>query len=466
MERIKTLVLQYLIPIFSYFLFIHVSAQSLVNNHPDSLSPSVNTESMPYFTLEQCLEYALKNQPGLHQASINQDITRLSNSIALSGWLPQVSASGNLEHYIQLPSSPSPSGQGSSGTATNVSKSISYSNYFLPQVSITQAIFTPSLLYALRVAPLFNTQSRQITDSTKIYLVSAVSKSFYNLLLTLEQIDVYREDTARLGKSYRDAYYQYKGGIVDETNYEQALILLNNSKAQLRQALELVKPNYASLKQLMGYSGNQDFNVRFDTTQMVKAIYIDTTQVLNFEKRIEYQQIKNNFKIQSELIKYYRREFLPTLGAFYNYNLSFENNEFSSLFSKSYPNSIIGLSVSVPIFTGFSRVRNLEKSRLQQKLIEETETNIKLQVSREYQSSLGAYKSNLYNLKIQENNIALSKRVYFVTNLQYKQGIVPYLNVITAESNLITSKINYLNTLFQVLSSKIDFEKAMGILSY
>jgi len=58
--------------------------------------------------------------------------------------------------------------------------------------------------------------------------------------------------------------------------------------------------------------------------------------------------------------------------------------------------------------------------------------------------------------------VALSRRVYFVVTLQYRQGIVPYLNVITAESNLITSEINYLNALFQVLSNKIDLEKDNG----
>ena len=65
-----------------------------------------------------------------------------------------------------------------------------------------------------------------------------------------------------------------------------------------------------------------------------------------------------------------------------------------------------------------------------------------------------------------QNNVTMAKRVYFVVTLQYKQGIVAYLNVITAESNLIQSEIGYLNALFQLLSSKIDLEKAMGVISY
>jgi multidrug efflux system outer membrane protein len=72
----------------------------------------------------------------------------------------------------------------------------------------------------------------------------------------------------------------------------------------------------------------------------------------------------------------------------------------------------------------------------------------------------------MYNLQLLQKNVTMAKRVYFVVTLQYKQGIVPYLNVITAESNLISSEISYLNSLFQVLSNKIDLQKAMGNISY
>jgi outer membrane protein TolC len=46
------------------------------------------------------------------------------------------------------------------------------------------------------------------------------------------------------------------------------------------------------------------------------------------------------------------------------------------------------------------------------------------------------------------------------------QGIVPYLNIIVAESNLITAEIGHINALFQLMSSKIDLEKAIGVISF
>ncbi len=403
-----------------------------------------------YLTLKQCIDYAMVHQPALNIAMINVDVAKTTNAINLSGWLPQVNASGDLIHNIKL-----------SNNAQNA-----YVNTFIPGITASQTIFNPSLLYAYKSAPLYVKQAQQVTDSTKIFLVSFVTKSFYNVLLTLEQINVLKEDTTRLGKSLRDAYHQYKGGIVDETDYEQADITLNNSKAQLKQANENVIPQYASLKRLMGYRAEQQFNVSFDTLEMMQSIHIDTNQQLQYEKRIEYLQNKTSKDIQNEFVNYYRFSFLPTVSAFYDYNLAFENNRLSDLMSTSYPNSLVGVSFSIPIFTGFARIHNLHKAKLQEQILDWNTNDLKLQIYSEYTSALANYKGNYYNLQLLQKNVALAKRVYFVVTLQYKQGIVPYLNVITAESNLITSEISYLNALFQVLSNKVDLQKAMGNITY
>ena len=78
---------------------------------------------------------------------------------------------------------------------------------------------------------------------------------------------------------------------------------------------------------------------------------------------------------------------------------------------------------------------------------------------------LADYKSNLYNLDVMRDNVDLARKTYDIVSLQYQQGVVAYLNVITAESNLISSEIGYQNALFQLLSSKIDLEKSMGVIT-
>ncbi|MEO6851813.1 MAG: TolC family protein, partial [Mucilaginibacter sp.] len=174
-------------------------------------------------SLQQCIDYAMAHQPGLNISTINIDVAKATNAINLAGALPQVSASGDLIHYLEQ-SQNGGTAVNSGTTSTTSTTRQSIANTFIPGIAVSQTLFNPSLLYAYKSAPLYVKQAQQVTDSTKIFLLASVSKSFYNLLLTLEQINVFKEDTARLGKSLLDAYHQYKGGIVDETDYEEASI--------------------------------------------------------------------------------------------------------------------------------------------------------------------------------------------------------------------------------------------------
>jgi len=165
-------------------------------------------------------------------------------------------------------------------------------------------------------------------------------------------------------------------------------------------------------------------------------------------------------------INYYKNQFLPSLSAVYNYTYEYENNTLSNFLSQGYPYSYIGASISIPLFTGLRRMASIQKAKLQEQQIDWAVVGLKARIYAEYSTALANYKSNLYDLDVLRDNVAMAKDVFGVVSLQYKQGLVAYLNVITAESNLISSEINYLNALFQLLSSKVDLEKAMGNIPY
>ena len=263
-------------------------------------------------------------------------------------------------------------------------------------------------------------------------------------------------------KNLSDTYHQYKGGIVDKTDYEEATITLNNTKAQLRQAVENVRPQYATLKQSMGYPPEKEFNVIVDTLQMMQEIVFDTAQQLQYEKRIEYKLLETAKSLQHQNVNYYRYAFLPTISGFYNYIYEYENSTFPNLFNQAYPYSFIGASIDIPLFTGFRRVKSLQRAKLQERVIDLSILNLKSDIYTEYTTALASYKSNLYNFQLLKENTAMAKDTYGVVSLQYRQGVVPYLNLITAQANLISSEVSYTNSLFQVLISKVNLEKALG----
>jgi len=411
-------------------------------------------------SLEQCIQFALQNQPALKQSLIDESIQRANINIALSSWLPQASLNANLVHYFELPTTVTTNFTNPS--AGKVAFQSGVYNNSTPQFSATENIFNNDVLYAATTAKWYKLQSKQEIQNTKINLVVDVSKAYYNVLLSMLQISILDEDITRLEKSLKDAYSQYQAGIVDKVDYKRAMIALNNSKIQLKAATEALPAKYAQLRQLIGLQDNRNIELQVDTARMLQEISYDTTASLDIANRIEYQQLHTTRTLQKENTRYYKNAFLPSLSAYYNYNWVYQNDHFAHLYDKQYPNNLLGVNFSLPLFQGFKRTQNIRKSKLQEERLNWDEVNLKLQINSEYEQSLATYKTSLDALMMAKENVAIAREVYDVVFLQYREGVKEYLEVITAESDLKTSQVNHLNAVFQLLVSRLDLQKATG----
>jgi len=419
------------------------SAQQL----PDSLLPPAN--------LQDCIKYALAHQPVVRQSLLDEAITEATIKSRLADWYPQINLDYNIQHYLQIPTSyfngsPIRAGVENSSTAA---------------FSLNQNLFNRDVLLASRTARDVRRQAKQNTASSRIDVVTNVSKAYYDVLLTKRQIAVLDEDIIRLERSQKDAYNQYKAGVVDKTDYKRANISLNNAKGQRKTAEELLAGKYAYLRQLMGYPETGELKLVDDTLQMESEVSLDTSTTVSYENRIEYQLLQTQQRLLEAELRYNKWSFLPTVSAFANYNAAYLNNEFSKLYKDNLPNSYFGLKVSIPIFQGSKRIQNIRAAELQLKRTEWDFETLKSQVNTEYTQAMAAYKSNFYNYTLQRENMQEAREVYDLINLQYREGVKTYLEVITAETDLRTAQLNYFNALYQVLSSKIDLQRSLGTLT-
>jgi outer membrane protein TolC len=408
-------------------------------------------------TLEQCLNFALQNQPVLRQARIDEETNEANIRIGLAGWLPQINLNATGQHYFQLPYTVFPNADG-----VNVPRQIGLKNTSTFGLAGTQALYNNDVLLALRSARPSRQFYQQNTIGVRIDVVSDVSKAFYDVLLSQRQLDVLNEDIVRLQRSLKDAKARYDAGIVDKTDYKQAEILLNNSVAARKQAIEAIKAKSAYLKELMGVAGSQPLTLQYDTLKLMREAILDTTVALDPTNRIELQQLQTQKVLQEAQINYYRYGFLPSLSAFGNYNAVFQNNNFGDLYSQRFPNSYAGLQLSLPIFQGTRRLQNLRRVRLADQRIDQDILAARNRINTEFEQALSTYKGYYTDYLIGQRNLALSKEVYSVVDLQYREGIKTYLDVIVAQTTLRTAQLNYYSALFQVLSSKVDLLRAQG----
>ncbi|GGH73940.1 outer membrane protein TolC [Filimonas zeae] len=407
-------------------------------------------------TLQSVIQYAVTHQAAVQQALIDENITGETIKTKLADWYPQVNFNYTLQHNFQVPQN-FVNGQLIQFGVNNTSNG---------QFTLSQALFNRDVLLAARTRGDVQLQARQNTVNNKINVTVNVSKAFYDVLATLEQIKVTQQDIVRQESSLKNAQAQYEAGTTDKTDYKRATINLNNTRATLVSNAALLKAKKEYLKYLMGYPPTEELNIVYDSIRMSSEVGMDTLQMPSLGSRIEYQQLITQRKLQEANVKYERMSFLPTATLNGMYSLIYQNNDFNKLYNNNIPNSYGNVTIGIPIFQGGKRTAKIRSAELQLKRTDWDILNLQTMVSSEYNQALANYKSSFANFQALKENLQLAQEVYDVIALQYESGIKAYIEVINAESDLRTARINYYNALYQVLASKVDVQKALGQITY
>jgi len=407
-------------------------------------------------TLEEVVAYALKHQPGVQQAEINQEIVNQAVKGKLADWYPQISFNYNYQRFIDLQSSVI-GGEVIRFGVNNTSSA---------QLTATQSLFNRDVLLASNTASTVRLQAEQGTQQAKIQMVVNVSKAFYDLLATQKQIEVSEESVIRLESSLKDARSRYEAGVADKTDYQRATIALGNAQAAYKANQELLGYKQQNLKTLMGYPLEEELPIAYDVDMMENEILLDTSEQMNPVNHIDFRLLQTQRELQEANVKYNQWAFLPSLSAFGAYNLNYQNDNFGELYNTSYPYSYVGATLSLPLFQGGKRLSKIQEQKWTSDRLDVGIADLKNKLDTEYDRALAAYKSNLYSYLAQKKNVELAQEVYDIIQLQYQSGVKTYLDVTIAETDLRTTRINYFNALYQVLASKIDVNRALGTINY
>ena len=425
-------------------LHFYIQAQS----NQDSLPGKVN--------LQQAVEYSIDHQPFIQQSLVDQEITEANIKSRLADWYPQINFHYNLQRNFIVQTAIIGDNKVKLGT----------DNTSAAQFTLSQIIFDRDVLLANRSKSEVRLQARQNTSGNKIEIAAAVSKAFYDVLASEQQIKVSIENITRIQRSLKDAYNQYQAGVTDKTDYKRATIGLNNAQALKKTNEEELRSKIEYLKSLMGYPDSATLEIEYDSLQMEKEVYLDTLQTADYTNRIEYRQLETQRRLLEYNLKYNRWSFLPSLSANGAYNLNYLNNSFSNLYDVNYPNSFAALTLNFPIFQGGKRRADINAAQWELQRNKLDVISLKNNVNAEFTAAMSNYKSNLANYLALRENLSLATEVYDIIQLQYRSGIKTYLEVINSETDLRTAQINYYNALYNLLASKIDVQKALGQINY
>jgi outer membrane protein TolC len=196
------------------------------------------------------------------------------------------------------------------------------------------------------------------------------------------------------------------------------------------------------------------------------AEFLAVKDTSSYQNRIEYSLLETQKKLNELDLKRYKSLFLPSLSAFGSTSRSFQSNDFLSLIDRSFPATIIGFRLSVPLLSGGVKTYQVRNAKLEVLKTQNNLINLRNGINLEVEQAQTVYLNGLKSLENQKRNMELAKEVLRVTKIKYEQGVGSSIEVTTAETSLKESQNNYINALYDLLINKVNVDRALGKISY
>ncbi len=423
------------------------------------------SDTVAALSLKQAIDYAQNHQVSILNARIDEEIARNTVKQTIGIGLPQVSGNANFQDFIKLPTSLLP-GEffGKPGTQVPVQFGVKYQSSV--GLELNQLLFDGSYLVGLQASKTYKELSNKNLTRTRIETAVSVTKAYYSVLVSNEQLKLLDANMERLRKSLSDTEALFKNGFVEKIDVDRLTVLRNNLETERENVIRLLALNVNLLKFQMGMTVNSILTLTDSITslQADQAVLARDSSV--YRNRIEYSLLETQKKLNQLDLKRYKSQFLPSLSAFGNTSQSFQSNNFSELFNTNFPSTIMGLRLSVPIMSGGIKLNQMRNAKLVILKTQNDLLNLQNGINLEVEQAQTTYANSLKSLDNQKRNMELAQEVLRVSKIKYEQGVGSSIEVTTAETSLKESQNNYINALYDLMINRVNVDKASGRIIY
>lgn len=452
------------------------------------------------FTLEQCIEYALKNSINAQNAEIDQQIAaaRVKETVGLG--LPQVSGSVSIQHNEQLRRFFALYGtaQAFSGTqkdangndiprlqipGLNSTDIVAQQSPFQLKssgdagISINQLIFSGNYLVGLQASKAYKDLSIKTAYQTKEQIVEQVTKAYYNVLINRERIELFENNISRLDSLLRNTISLNKNGFAEGIDVDRIKVAYNNLKSERDKFLKLNSLGIELLKFQMNYPIEKPIDVIGNIGDVkVESDLTSYRESWDYKSRPDYKVLEANQRLQQLNIKNQYAGALPTISGFANLGYFTQSNDIGGVFKtnssnsdngtigpdKWYGYSLFGVTLSMNIFTGFQRQYKIQQEKLTLQKIDNGFKSLKQGIDLQTRQASVSFENAITSLTSQKENMDLASNIARITKIKYEQGVGSNLEVVDAENSLRQAQTNYYSALFDAMVAKVDLDKAFG----
>ena len=406
------------------------------------------------YTLDQCIDIALKNNFGVIAAGNNYSSAK---GYVYSAWgelLPSISISAGARRSWPIYTAFDPN----SGQVITVRDryigSLNFSNTFPGLGLYNYALIQKSR--SDKASSLYNFVGSQ-ND-----LVLSVKSAYYDLIKAKMLLDVSNDAVKRGEERLRVVQSRYDLGSASMSDVLKAKVQYGNDKLDQVSKANAHKLALANLAFTMGIDVNQEFKV--DENLQERDIDVNFDNALSEALSNNPGYRKAFFDLSSA--RYQKTlawsSFLPSLTLGLSH--STDVYEFSKLTGFKEENASYSMfaTLSFNIFNQGSDYANLRSARNSQKTAEENLKNTENSVALEIKQSFLELERTREAKKLAEESVAAAQEDLNLVKEKYNLGAATILEVLDAEVSFKEAQTNHVQALFDYNLAVSQLEKALG----
>ena len=417
------------------------------------------------YSLAECISYAYQHQDSVVNAGLDVKSAGYKVKETIGQGLPQISGTAQFQDYLRLPVTlvdvSSFESTVPKGTLAPFKLGLNYQT--TAALNLTQKIFDGNYLVGVKASKTYKELYERSLTRSRIEANVSVTKAYYQVLVSNEQIKLLDANIKQLKQQLDQTTAENKRGLAEQIDVQRLTVQYNNLVTSRDNTVRLLELNNELLKFQMGMAITDELTLtdKLEDINFNDAI-ANSSDTSFYHNRIEYSLLETQKRLNEYDLKSKKAQYLPSLSAFANYGTSFQNNSFGNLYSANYPSSYIGLTLNVPIFSGFQHLNQVRESKIAIIKTENDLFNLRNGIGLQANKARITYINGLQSLKSQKENMGLAEEVLRVAKIKYSQGVGSSIEVTQAQTDLDSADNSYIQSLYDALVSKVDLDQAYG----
>ena len=442
---------------------------------------SASAAGQTTLSLEQCLSIALSDNPTVKIADLEIKRADYSKKETLGQLLPSVSFGFNYNRMLakqvaymnmdgfgglgggdnedENPDENRSRASSKKDTGIKMGLDNSYSTGF----SASLPLIAPQLWQSLKLSDSQILVNIEQARSSKLDLVNQVKSAYYALLLANDSKKVIQESYDMAALTYDIYSKQYAAGAASDYDVLRTSVAMKNVEPELLQADIAIKQARLQLAILMGVDASFEFTPTstlsdYEADMYGKTLALDADYSAN--PSLALNRIQTD--IANKTVTLRKAAFYPTVALTANYNWTSSSNGNPLRNFRWNPYSMIGLTVSFPLFEGGARYNAVRQAKVQAQEMVLQRENLERSIASQVSLAIDNIKVNVKQIASCSESVGQADRAHNIMEKSFAIGAASYLDLRDSELALTRASLAYNQAIYNYLIANSELELLLG----